>query len=110
MKRVFTLILSTLVASSALAQGLKLEINPDKVLNPITPLLYGAGMEDVNHEIYGGFYSQRIFGESFEEGVKPEGIVGMSHYNRPIMMDGDAIQVYSESSAMLVADNHSFAP
>ena len=109
MKRVFTLILSTLVASSALAQGLKLEINPDKVLNPITPLLYGAGMEDVNHEIYGGFYSQRIFGESFEEGVKPEGIVGMSHYNRPIMMDGDAIQVYSESSAMLVSDNHSFA-
>ena len=94
MKRVFTLILSTFVASSALAQGLKLEINPDKVLNPITPLLYGAGMEDVNHEIYGGFYSQRIFGESFEEGVKPEGIVGMSHYNRPIMIDGDAIQVY----------------
>ena len=44
MKRVFTLILSILVASSALAQGLKLEINPDKVLNPITPLLYGAGM------------------------------------------------------------------
>lgn len=109
MKRLLSLLALTLVTGTTLAQGIKVKIDPDKVLNPITPLLYGAGMEDVNHEIYGGFYSQRIFGESFEEGVKPEGIVGISHYNRPIMMDGDAIQVYSESTAMLVADNHSFA-
>lgn len=109
MKKLLTLFISALCVGSTLAQGFKLEINPDKVLNPITPLLYGAGMEDVNHEIYGGFYSQRIFGESFEEGVKPEGIEGMSHFNRPIRMDGEAVQVYSESTAMLVTDNHSFA-
>ena len=33
----------------------------------IPSLIYGAGEEDVNHEIYGGLYDQRIFGEGFEE-------------------------------------------
>uniref|UniRef100_UPI0025CECB67 family 16 glycoside hydrolase n=1 Tax=Pedobacter sp. UBA5917 TaxID=1947061 RepID=UPI0025CECB67 len=39
----------------------------DKIENKISPLIYGSNIEDVNHEIYGGFYDQRIFGESFEE-------------------------------------------
>lgn len=110
MKRLFSLVTFSMMVSISLAQGLKIKVNPDNVLNLITPLLYGAGMEDVNHEIYGGLYSQCIFGESFEEGVKPEGIVGMSHYNAPIRMDGkDVIQVYSEQTAMLIADGHTFA-
>src|SRR5205814_2116875 len=29
--------------------------------------LTGACIEDVNHEIYGGIYSQMIFGENFQE-------------------------------------------
>jgi len=31
------------------------------------PTLYGANLEDVNHELYGGIWSQMIFGESFSE-------------------------------------------
>ena len=42
-------------------------IDAAKVLNHVTPLMYGACIEDVNHEIYGGLYAQMIFGESFEE-------------------------------------------
>src|SRR5258706_5708221 len=34
---------------------------------PVSRLLAGACIEDVNHEIYGGIYSQMIFGESFQE-------------------------------------------
>lgn len=98
-----------LMAAGAAAQGLKVEVHPDKVLNNITPLLYGAGMEDVNHEIYGGLYSQRIFGESFEEGVLPEGFEGMSLYDDPIRMDGDAVQVYAVRTAKIIADHHTFA-
>lgn len=109
MKRISVLVTLLFLVSVSLAQGIKVEVNPDKILNRITPLLYGAGMEDVNHEIYGGLYSQCIFGESFEEGVKPEGLVGMSHYNGPIRMDGDAVQIYSETTAILVADDHTFA-
>ena len=37
----------------------------------------GSGMEDVNHEIYGGIYSQLIFGESFQEPASQPGISGM---------------------------------
>ena len=33
----------------------------------ISRYLTGACIEDVNHEIYGGIYSQMIFGESFQE-------------------------------------------
>jgi DUF1680 family protein len=34
---------------------------------PVSRYLTGACIEDVNHEIYGGLYSQMIFGESFQE-------------------------------------------
>jgi DUF1680 family protein/alpha-L-arabinofuranosidase len=44
-----------------------IKVNSDKVENRISPLLYGSNIEDVNHEIYGGFYDQKVFGESFEE-------------------------------------------
>ncbi len=39
----------------------------DEVSHKISRLTTGACIEDVNHEIYGGIYSQMIFGESFEE-------------------------------------------
>ncbi|HKD37192.1 MAG TPA: family 16 glycoside hydrolase, partial [Pirellulales bacterium] len=44
-----------------------IKVDAAKVLNRVTPLMYGSCIEDVNHEIYGGLYSQMIFGESFEE-------------------------------------------
>lgn len=44
-----------------------IKVQPDTILNSITPLLFGSCVEDVNHEVYGGLYSQRIYGESFEE-------------------------------------------
>lgn len=46
-----------------------INVNALKVENKISPYLYGANIEDVNHSIYGGLYDQRIFGESFEEPV-----------------------------------------
>jgi alpha-L-arabinofuranosidase len=45
----------------------KLIIYPDSVIKANSPLMTGACIEDVNHEIYGGIYSQLIFGESFQE-------------------------------------------
>ena len=64
MKR--TLILIALcVAIPSLAQTLT--VDASKVLCRVEPLIYGAGAEDVNHEIYGGLYDQKIFGEGFEE-------------------------------------------
>jgi hypothetical protein len=39
----------------------------NEVIGTISRYLTGACMEDVNHEVYGGIYSQMLFGESFEE-------------------------------------------
>lgn len=53
-----------------------LRVRPGTKLGEISPYLYGACMEDVNHELYGGIWSQMIFGESFAEpaeAIIPEG-------------------------------------
>ena len=44
-----------------------IEVQADHAPHPMSRLLTGACIEDVNHEIYGGIYSQMIFGESFQE-------------------------------------------
>ena len=49
------------------AQEATITIRADKALHSLSPYLTGACLEDVNHEIYGGLYSQMIFGESFQE-------------------------------------------
>ncbi len=42
--------------------------------------MYGACIEDVNHEIYGGLYSQMIFGESFQEPPRPVPLKGFTAF------------------------------
>lgn len=42
-----------------------------------TPVSVATGMEDVNHEIYGGIYAQMVFGEAFAEPERSPGISGM---------------------------------
>jgi len=49
------------------AQKAEITIYSRDILNEVSPFLTGACIEDVNHEIYGGLYSQMIFGESFQE-------------------------------------------
>ena len=49
------------------AQKAVIEIRADQPTRPVSRLLTGACLEDVNHEVYGGLYSQMVFGESFQE-------------------------------------------
>jgi len=59
-----------------------IRVDAGNVVNRVTPHLYGACIEDVNHEIYGGLYAQMIFGESFEEPprVASSGVKGWTAY------------------------------
>ncbi len=66
-----------LSASVVAAQDAVIRVDAGKVENKITPYLYGACMEDVNHEIYGGIYDQQIFGESFEEPASMDNFIGL---------------------------------
>jgi hypothetical protein len=49
------------------AVGVTIEIQATPATNALSRYLTGSCIEDVNHEIYGGLYSQMIFGESFQE-------------------------------------------
>lgn len=60
--------------------GAQINVNAAQVLHPVSPYLTGACIEDVNHEVYGGIYSQMIFGESFQEPPVPEPITGFTEY------------------------------
>lgn len=52
------------------AQVAQIRVDVSKIENSISPYIYGSCIEDVNHEIYGGLYDQKIYGESFEEPVR----------------------------------------
>ncbi|HEX4796100.1 MAG TPA: family 16 glycoside hydrolase [Humisphaera sp.] len=47
----------------------------------VSRCLTGSCIEDVNHEIYGGIYSQMIFGESFQEPPMSQPVKGMIAYD-----------------------------
>jgi hypothetical protein len=49
------------------AADVTINVQADHSAGQVSHLLTGACIEDVNHEIYGGLYSQIIFGESFQE-------------------------------------------
>jgi alpha-L-arabinofuranosidase len=49
------------------AQDTAIHIDARQPRRAVSRYLTGACIEDVNHEIYGGIYSQMIFGETFQE-------------------------------------------
>jgi len=57
----------TLALIRGQAQDATIEVHANRILHPVSRYLTGACIEDVNHEIYGGIYSQMIFGEGFQE-------------------------------------------
>ncbi|HZL34032.1 MAG TPA: alpha-L-arabinofuranosidase C-terminal domain-containing protein [Tepidisphaeraceae bacterium] len=65
------LIVFSLLATSApdlRAQSIsRIRVHAGQPLHTVSRYMTGACIEDVNHEVYGGIYSQMIFGESFQE-------------------------------------------
>ncbi|MGA2870642.1 MAG: hypothetical protein ABSF34_15955, partial [Verrucomicrobiota bacterium] len=61
----FATIFLGVVLVSARAQDATITVHADHVVHQVSRHLTGACLEDVNHEIYGGIYSQMVFGESF---------------------------------------------
>lgn len=65
-------------------QNAHIIVDASRVMNRISPEIFGSCIEDVNHEIYGGLYSQRLFGESFEEPPA----VPLNKFVRPLAVSG----------------------
>lgn len=87
--------LQTPVSDSAI------RVTPAQVISHVSPWMYGSCIEDVNHEIYGGLYAQRIFGESFEE-PPASPIGGWTGYDGDWRIENGVLTVGASAGAKLV--------
>jgi hypothetical protein len=80
------LIISVAMVLSGFAQADegKITVQADRPGHRISRYLTGACIEDVNHEIYGGLYSQMIFGESFQEPPPKDSKTNLSRLWQPV--------------------------
>ena len=69
-----TLLLSSVLATFAPAS---MKVTNQIVADELTPWFVGAGIEDVNHELVGGLWTQMVWGESFEEPADQTGVSTM---------------------------------
>ena len=87
-------------------QQATITVEPNHVLNRISPAMFGSCIEDVNHEIYGGLYGQRLFGESFEEPGVVSGPAGWRALGGKWSSDGSTIRCPAGDGPMLVLDQN----
>ena len=68
------------VSMDAAVEGAWVTATAVVVTNNVTGVsshsLGGLGIEDANHQLYGGLWSQMVFGDSFEEPAGPGGVSG----------------------------------
>ena len=87
----------------AQADEVLVKVDAEKVEQNITPYLYGSCIEDVNHEIYGGLYDQKIFGESFEEPAPNPLFDKFDVYDGKWKTENGALFSYAHSGSKLVS-------
>ncbi len=92
----------------AVAEEPVLRVDAAQVVNRITPWMTGSCIEDVNHEIYGGLYDQKLFGESFEEPPASVHFRGWTAYGGFWQREGTACRVAAEAGAKLVRNTPDF--
>lgn len=100
MKRIIFMSLASAAMLAACGQA-RLDIDASAVECEIPSLIYGAGAEDVNHEIYGGLYDQRIFGESMEE-PSTAAVDGFMQYDSPWTVSGDVLELHTGGHGKIV--------
>lgn len=107
----FLLATGTLAAAliAASAEEARITIHADKVLHPISRYLTGACLEDVNHEVYGGLYSQMIYGESFQEPTQARPIQNFREFDEVWnILDDHTISVKGGDGPKIVAEGPVF--
>lgn len=104
-----TLVFFSLLAAPALSQDASIRIHADQVIEPTTQCLGGVCIEDVNHEIYGGLYSQMIFGENFAEPPSAPFIKGFRPYGGIWVVSDQVLEIDGADGPKLVSDHAPFA-
>jgi hypothetical protein len=96
--------LTSLYGSILMAQEAEIVVHADRVSHRVSPYTIGACIEDVNHEIYGGIYSQMIFGESFEEPPWSPPPAGFQVYGGNWVVRNRTLNVAPGPGPKLIAD------
>ena len=94
---------------SRAAEEVRITVHASQARHRLTRYMTGACIEDVNHEIYGGIYSQMIFGESFQEPPSPPKLVGFTAYEGDWQLADGTLAVGSAPGPKLVSDFSPFA-
>ena len=92
----------------AVAQEARLVVHADQVSHRLSRYLTGACIEDVNHEIYGGLYSQMVFGECLQEPPPPAPLKGFSGFGGSWRPQPDALWAAGGEGPKLIADAPAF--
>lgn len=108
MMSIFTLLLASHALAAAPAETV-VRVDANRVIHRVSPLLYGACIEDVNHEIYGGLYSRMIFGESFQEPPRARPIAGFTAYGGGWSASQGVLSADAGDGPKLVADQSSIS-
>ncbi|MGH7138545.1 MAG: family 16 glycoside hydrolase, partial [Pirellulales bacterium] len=98
-----------LAAPQAIAEDAVIRVDVSRVLGPVSPYLTGACIEDVNHEIYGGIYSQMVFGESFQEPPAEAPIRGFTAYDGNWRLEDGELLAPAGAGPKLVSQFPAFA-
>ncbi|HWB13862.1 MAG TPA: alpha-L-arabinofuranosidase C-terminal domain-containing protein [Pirellulales bacterium] len=102
-------VLFALLCRPAFCQEAVIHVDTQRVLGPISPYLTGACIEDVNHEIYGGIYSQMVFGESFQEPAAESPVSHFSVFDGAWRLEGAEVLAPAGDGPKLVSDVASFS-
>lgn len=104
LRAVWFVLLISLHGAILMAQEAEIVVQADRVSHRVSPYTTGACIEDVNHEIYGGIYSQMIFGESFEEPPWSPPPGGFQGYGGSWVVRNGALNVAPGPGPKLIAD------
>jgi hypothetical protein len=102
------LAIGLLVVSASHATETEIRIQADHVLGNVSRYLTGACIEDVNHEIYGGIYSQLVFGESFQEPAAPPQFPGFSTLGGNWTLDRGRLSIDGDDGPKLISKHKAF--
>ncbi len=99
---------ATLAVAGVRADEATINVHADQVVGHISRYLTGACIEDVNHEIYGGIYSQMIYGESFQEPPVSPSISGFHTYGGWWAVHDGELSIAAVDGPKLVSNHASF--
>jgi alpha-L-arabinofuranosidase len=102
-------LLFLLFAAHALADEASIKVYPEEIISRPNRLGTGVCIEDVNHEIYGGIYSQMIFGESFQEPYQTPPSATFTPYQGNWTLQNGELSVGGQSEAKLISNHPAFS-